>query len=195
MRRFQISQSDNETFTSHAGLALVGLALENSGLAKKTTHHKTPPRHRASRVSNTKGISTAPAVMHRLLCIGKSDFDALEAMRGDDYFRHTLGLRRAHGHAGAHVSGGAGRGIGPPFDVEVLKNTARHLQVLMSFMPNSAPVDPASSGLFPRLADVESRAAGPEVMSKWRIVLRNAAGTSYQPPVPRYTHQNSRKQD
>ena len=85
MRRFQISQSDTEFFTSHAGLALVGLALKHSGLARKlrAIKHRHGVRH-----FDCAGSYAG------LLCIGKSDFDAIEAMRHDDYFRHALGLKK-----------------------------------------------------------------------------------------------------
>ena len=85
MRRFHISQSKTETFTSHSGLALVGLALSRSGLDKKL--RTVPHRHGIDHFDCAGGYVG-------LLCIGKSDFDAIENRREDRCFRQSLRLKK-----------------------------------------------------------------------------------------------------
>ena len=86
MQRFQISQSNKETYVTHSGFALVGLALKHSGIAKALAK-KLPHRH---------GVSHADCIRSYigLLCIGKSDFDAIENRRQDRYFRKAFGIRK-----------------------------------------------------------------------------------------------------
>lgn len=83
MRRFEIVQSDSDTTTSHAGLALVGRALGHTKL--RADLDQIPLRH---------GIAHADCVTSYvgLLCTGKSDFDAVEAKRQDTFFRTSLGI-------------------------------------------------------------------------------------------------------
>ncbi len=85
MQRFHISQSDKETYVTHSGFALVGLALKHSKIAKflKTIPH----RHGAGHADCLKSYVG-------LLCIGKSDFDAIENRRDDLFFRKSLGIRK-----------------------------------------------------------------------------------------------------
>ena len=69
MRHFIIEQSDAD-FVSHSGLALVGLALNrHSGLAKMVDQ-QVPLRH---------GIAHSDVLRSYigLLCLGKSDFEAV----------------------------------------------------------------------------------------------------------------------
>jgi Transposase DDE domain group 1 len=83
MRRFAITQSDTATLTSHAGLALVGQALRHTRLVSDL-----------AAVALRHGIAHADCVRSYvgLLTTGKSDFDAIENRRGDDFFRTSLGL-------------------------------------------------------------------------------------------------------
>ena len=85
MRSFEIVQSSTDTITSHAGLALVGRALGQTGLAKGLD--RIPLRH---------GIAHADCVKSYvgLLCTGKSDFDAVENRRADHFFKTALGLAK-----------------------------------------------------------------------------------------------------
>jgi hypothetical protein len=84
MRRFEIVQSDTDTTTSHAGLALVGRALGLTRLAADLDDH-IPLRH---------GIAHSACVTGYvgILCTGKSDFDAIENRRNDDFFKTSLGI-------------------------------------------------------------------------------------------------------
>ena len=84
MRGFRIARSSSETLTSHSGLALIGLALKRlKGFTKAVG--TIPQRH---------GIATIDCIRSYvgLLCIGKSDFDAIENKRDDAFFRTALGL-------------------------------------------------------------------------------------------------------
>ena len=83
MRRFEIVQSETDTTTSHAGLALVGRALGVTNLAADLA--AIPLRH---------GIAHADCVQSYvgLLCTGKSDFAAIESKRDDRFFATALGV-------------------------------------------------------------------------------------------------------
>jgi hypothetical protein len=83
MRRFEIVQSATATLTSHAGLALVGQALGHTRLEQDLA--ALPLRH---------GIAHADCVRSYvgLLATGKSDFDAIENRREDDFFKTSLGI-------------------------------------------------------------------------------------------------------
>ena len=86
MRQFVIEQSAAD-LTSHAGLGLIGRAL----------HHHTDLADAASAVSDVR----PDAIQHRdilasyvaLVCLGKSDFEAITAFRADEFFYEALGLR------------------------------------------------------------------------------------------------------
>jgi len=85
MRSFEMVQSSTDTITSHAGLALVGRALGHTRLAKDLD--RIPLRH---------GIAHADCVKSYvgLLCTGKSDFDAVENRRADQFFKTALGVAK-----------------------------------------------------------------------------------------------------
>ena len=85
MRRLIISKSTAD-FTSHAGLGLVGMAI----------------RQRTNLAAEAAAVSAvrSDAMPHGdilasyigLLCLGKSDFEAIDAFRADPYFLEALGL-------------------------------------------------------------------------------------------------------
>jgi hypothetical protein len=84
MRSFRIARSSSETLTSHSGLALIGLAMKRlTGFVNDVA--TIPQRH---------GIATIDCVRSYigLLCIGKSDFDAIENKREDVFFKTALDL-------------------------------------------------------------------------------------------------------
>ena len=85
MRSFQIVRSTTDTLTSHSGLALVGRGLAHTRL--NTDLGSIPLRH---------GIAHADCVKSYvgLLCTGKSDFDAIENRREDQFFKTALGLAK-----------------------------------------------------------------------------------------------------
>lgn len=87
MKRFIIEKSEDEFYTSHSGIALIGLCLNRyTNLSKSLAG-----------VSKLKKGAIAHAVVVRscigLLCLGKSDFAAIKGFRQDRFFRDALGLK------------------------------------------------------------------------------------------------------
>ena len=84
MRRFIIEQSDAE-FTSHSGLALVGMALNSYGGLPEVVDREVALRH---------GITHSDVLRAYigLLCLGKSDFEAVSNVREDRFFAEALGI-------------------------------------------------------------------------------------------------------
>ncbi|MDD1623009.1 MAG: hypothetical protein LUQ11_16150 [Methylococcaceae bacterium] len=80
MKRLILEQSETEFYTSHSGLALARLCLNRYGQLNKASEKGIPLRH---------GISQADIYI-RTLCLGKSDFEAIENHREDDYFKAAL---------------------------------------------------------------------------------------------------------
>jgi len=87
MKRFIIEKSEDEFYTSHSGIALIGLCLNRYTSLSK----------RLAGVSSLKkgAISHADVVRSYigLLCLGKSDFAAIKGFRPDRFFREALGLK------------------------------------------------------------------------------------------------------
>ena len=83
MRKFILEQSDNYILTPHSGLALVGACVNNyTNLAADL-----------GRTGKGKAIISDFDVMMSyigLLCLGKSDFDAITGRRYDDFFAQAL---------------------------------------------------------------------------------------------------------
>lgn len=86
MKRFILEQSDDELYTSHSGLALVGLCINRYSNLPRVTGRKM--------VNNTNLISNIDILRSYLglLCIGKSDYEAVSGMRNDKYFKDSLGI-------------------------------------------------------------------------------------------------------
>lgn len=84
MRRFIIERLDAD-FTSHSGLALVGMALNRHSGLPKAVDRKVALRH---------GIAHSDVLRSYigLLSLGKSDFEAVENVRDDDFFVEALGV-------------------------------------------------------------------------------------------------------
>lgn len=87
MKRFILEQSESEFYTSHSGLALVGLCLNRYGQLNQALEKGIPLRH---------GISHADRIKSSIgtLCLGKSDFEAIENHRNDDYFKAALSVQQ-----------------------------------------------------------------------------------------------------
>lgn len=86
MKRFILEKSDNELYTSHSGLALAGLCINRySDLSS-----------RLGRAIDDSGNVISQMDIIRsyigMLCLGKSDFEALAGMREDEFFRHAMGI-------------------------------------------------------------------------------------------------------
>jgi hypothetical protein len=84
--RFQIVQSD-EMLSSHSGLALVGEMLSLSRIRERLDT-VVLPEHPFPAISNGE----VAIAMIGLICLGKPDFDAIEAFRDDPFFLQSLGL-------------------------------------------------------------------------------------------------------
>lgn len=87
MRRFILEQSNDEIYTSHSGLALVGLCLNRYADVDKTLRKAIPLRHGVSHGDMVKAYVGQ-------LCLGKSDFEAVENFRRDAFFKRSLGIRK-----------------------------------------------------------------------------------------------------
>ena len=87
MKRFIIEQSDDEFYTSHSGLALIGLCINRFSGLPQQIFRKMPKGQ--DKISHTDIVRS----MLGLLCIGKSDYEAISAKRDDDYFRQSLGIK------------------------------------------------------------------------------------------------------
>jgi len=88
MKRFIIEQSDEEFYTSHSGLALVGLCINRySDLSRVVGRSIKQRRHVISHADLLRNYLG-------LLCLGKSDYEAITAMRDDEYFKNSLGITR-----------------------------------------------------------------------------------------------------
>ena len=84
--RFTISQTD-EVLVSHSGLALAGALLQGTGIQSRINAIRLGERKRPE-VSHGDVVTS----MIGLLCLGKPDFEAVEAFREDEFFRQGLGL-------------------------------------------------------------------------------------------------------
>jgi len=84
--RFQIVQG-NEQLSSHSGLALAGAILHRSRIRERLDTVMLP-EHPFPEISHGE-VATA---MIGLICLGKPDFDAIEAFRDDPFFLQSLDL-------------------------------------------------------------------------------------------------------
>ena len=84
--RFQIVQG-NEYLSSHSGLALAGEILNRSRIRERLDMVMLPG-HPFPEISHGE-VATA---MIGLICLGKPDFDAIEAFRDDSFFLQSLDL-------------------------------------------------------------------------------------------------------
>ena len=87
MKRFIIKQSDKEFYTSHSGLALIGLCINKLCSLPAKAREAFP-------VSNGIGLDDIVRSYVGLLTLGQSDFEAIANRRKDDSFRHCLGIGR-----------------------------------------------------------------------------------------------------
>jgi hypothetical protein len=85
LRRFVITESEAD-LTSHAGLGLIGLALNERTNLAADAEAVSPLRRDAMPHADILSCYVA------LLCLGKSDFEAINGFRGDAYFTAALGL-------------------------------------------------------------------------------------------------------
>ena len=86
MKRFFLEQSDDEFYTSHSGLALAGLCINRYSNLSRVTGRKM--ENNGNLISNTDILRSYLG----LLCLGKSDYEAITSMRDDAYFKNSLGI-------------------------------------------------------------------------------------------------------
>lgn len=84
MKRFIIEQSEEEFYTSHSGLALIGLALNRFTSLPSALAVMDAPGDLIAGIDIIRSYCA-------LLAQGKSDFIAVEQYRLDDFFREALG--------------------------------------------------------------------------------------------------------
>ena len=84
--RFEIVQGD-EQLSSHSGLALAGAILDRTSIRRRLSA-VVLPGHPFPEISHGE-VATA---MIGLICVGKPEFDAIEAFRDDPFFIQSLGL-------------------------------------------------------------------------------------------------------
>ena len=87
MKRFILEKSDDEFYTSHSGLALIGL-----GVNRHTSLNSKIKRA----IPDTKDIANTDVIRSYLglLALGKSDYEAVTDMRNDTYFKQSLGIKQ-----------------------------------------------------------------------------------------------------
>ncbi len=85
MKRFLLEKSDKEFYTSHSGLALVGACINRFTDFRKRINDVSPRSGGISHADIARGYL-------RLLCMGKSDYEAITDRREDRYFQTSLGL-------------------------------------------------------------------------------------------------------
>lgn len=90
MKRFIIEQSDKEFYTSHSGLALVGLCLNKLCSLPAKAKEAFPLSPGVSGI----GLDDIIRSYVGLLTLGQSDYEAITNKREDDYFRQSLGIRK-----------------------------------------------------------------------------------------------------
>lgn len=87
MKRIDLEQSNEEFYTSHSGLALAGACINR---------YSDLGRH-IGRVGQGSGHISEPDIFRSylgLLCLGKTDYQAIDAMRDDLFFLEALGIKR-----------------------------------------------------------------------------------------------------
>ena len=86
MKRFIIERSSDEFYTSHSGLALVGLCVNRYTSLNAKLKKMIP---------DTKDISNTDVIRSYLglLSLGKSDYEAVSDMKDDKYFQQSLGIK------------------------------------------------------------------------------------------------------
>ena len=113
MKRLIIEQSDDEFYTSHSGRALVGACINRySDLGRQV-----------GRLAGSSGQIAEIDILRSylgLLCLGKSDFQAITGMRDDEYFKQSLGIGRLPSaeRLRQRLDEGAAAGL-VPLDVDV----------------------------------------------------------------------------
>jgi len=138
LRQFIIAESEAD-FTSHAGLGLIGMALERyTALATDAT--AVAPL-RSDGIGHRDMLSSYVA----MLCLGKSDFEAINGFREDEFFHEALGLKQVPSEGALRQRMDA--------HADAFRSVAERAAV--AFVRNvGAPVTPLDNGLVPLDCDV-----------------------------------------
>lgn len=86
MKRFIIAQSGKEFYTSHSGLALMGLCVNKLCSLPAKAREAFP----VSAGNNGIGLDDILRSYIGLLATGQSDYEAVSNRREDEYFREAL---------------------------------------------------------------------------------------------------------
>jgi hypothetical protein len=138
MRQFIIAESAAD-FTSHAGLGLIGLALER--YTDLTTDAAAVAPLRCDAIGHRDVLSCYVA----MLCLGKSDFEAISGFREDAFFHEALGLKQVPSEGTLRQR------------MDAHAETFRPLveTAAVAFVRNvGAPITPLANGLVPLDCDV-----------------------------------------
>ena len=135
--QFILEQSHSEIYASAGGLAIVGPIINRySGLKKRLK--SVPLRHGIAHIDLVRTYLG-------LLCQGKNDFEAVEGIRGDVFFREALGIARIPSSARLRQR----------FDEQAVALTAATDDCLVPLLSNlKAPVSALPSGHVALHADV-----------------------------------------
>jgi hypothetical protein len=87
MRTFTLQQSKTEVYTPHGGLALVGHCLNRCTSLPKS----------ARTIVKRHGIPNMDLIRTYLglITLGKSDFEAVEPVRTDPFFKSAMGIKQS----------------------------------------------------------------------------------------------------
>jgi len=166
---FKISLG-TELFTNNAGLSLVGLALSKFAKLSEKINKAIPKR---------SGLSLGEIATSYigLLCTGKSDFDAIENHRQDEFYREALGLQSVPAASTLRMQ----------MDASAEKLIPLVDESIVSLIKNSkAPITPLSCGIVPFDIDVFTQ---DNSRTKKEGVSRTYAGMDGYAPIAGYLGQ------
>lgn len=141
MQPTYIIENKNEALTSHSGLALIGALLNN----------RTKLRERLNEI--TLSNCSTPTIPHAdiifsmagLISVGKPDYDAIEPFRGDDFFKHSLGLENCPSSPTLRqrldLVDGKFDSIIKQESASLIKNTARQITPITTENGSLVPLD------------------------------------------------------
>jgi len=90
LKRFIIEQSGKEFYISHSGLALIGLCV-NCYSALPAAARKAFP---VTKGTNGIGLDDILRSYLGMLSLGQTDYEAVANKKNDDYFKHSLGIKK-----------------------------------------------------------------------------------------------------
>ena len=90
MKRFIIEQSDKEFYTSHSGLALIGLGINRYSALPAAARKAFP----VTNGTNGIGLDDILRSYVGMLSLGQTDYEAVTNKRDDNYFKQSLGIKK-----------------------------------------------------------------------------------------------------